>query len=87
MNQRTGRTARPLVRAARVYLDVCFFHPFEDGNARAARLALDHVLTCAGLALHAAGPVFAPARGADDERGAWHLVALLVLLVGEHDAR
>ncbi|MBX7190514.1 MAG: Fic family protein [Sandaracinaceae bacterium] len=79
--------ARPLVRAARVYLDVCFFHPFEDGNGRAARLALDHVLTSTGLALHAAGPVFALARGADDERGAWHLVALLALLVGERDAR
>jgi hypothetical protein len=78
--------ARPLVRAARVYLDLCFFHPFEDGNARAARLALDHVLTSAGLALHAAGPVFALARGADDERGAWHLVALLALLVGERGA-
>jgi hypothetical protein len=37
-------TSQPVhVRAARVYLDVCFTHPFEDGNARAARLALDHV--------------------------------------------
>lgn len=29
--------ARPLpltARAARAYLDVCFFHPFDDGNAR-----------------------------------------------------
>ncbi|MEV5378932.1 hypothetical protein AB0L26_23595 [Streptomyces nondiastaticus] len=25
------------VRAARAYLDVCFFHPFDDGNAWAGR--------------------------------------------------
>jgi Fic/DOC family protein len=31
-------------RAARAYLDVCFFHPFEDGNARAAFLVLVFVL-------------------------------------------
>ena len=31
-------------RAARAYLDVCFFHPFADGNARAAFLALVFVL-------------------------------------------
>ncbi len=72
-----------LVRAARVYLDVCFFHPFEDGNARAARLALDHVLTTSGLALHTAEPVFALARSADDAHGVWHLVSLLARLVGE----
>jgi hypothetical protein len=45
------------VRAARVYLDVCFFHPFADGNARAARLAMDHVLTRAGCGLHAIAPI------------------------------
>jgi hypothetical protein len=56
-------------RAARVYLDVCFFHPFDDGNGRAARLALDHVLTTAGLALHAAEPLFVISRLADDVHG------------------
>jgi hypothetical protein len=39
----------PVARAARVYLDLSFLHPFVDGNARAARLALDFVLTRAGL--------------------------------------
>lgn len=34
----------PVLRAARAYLDVCFFHPFTDGNARAARVALDAIL-------------------------------------------
>lgn len=65
------------VRAARVYLDVCFFHPFADGNARAARLALDHVLTSAGLVLGVAEPVFAVARGADDPHGLWGLAFVI----------
>lgn len=60
------RSIGPLARAARVYLDVCFFHPFPDGNARAARLALDHVLTSEGLALHLAEPLFQFPYYADD---------------------
>jgi Fic/DOC family len=56
-------------RAACVYLDVCFFHPFPDGNARAARLALDYVITAAGLTLRAGPPIFALSRGADDPTG------------------
>ena len=40
-----------VARAARVYVDVGFLHPFADGNARAARLVLDFVLTRAGLAV------------------------------------
>jgi hypothetical protein len=28
----------PLIQAARLYLDITFFHPFHDGNARAAML-------------------------------------------------
>ena len=42
-----ARTAR----AARAYLDVCFFHPFDDGNARCAFLALVFVLAREGIAL------------------------------------
>ncbi|WP_171990776.1 Fic family protein [Streptomyces sp. JHA26] len=38
-------------RAARAYLDVCFFHPFDDGNARSAFLALVFVLAREGVAL------------------------------------
>ncbi|MGW2939546.1 Fic family protein [Streptomyces sp. NPDC001156] len=47
-------TERPLAltaRAARAYLDVCFFHPFDDGNARSAFLALVFVLAREGVAL------------------------------------
>lgn len=45
---------RPLpltARAARAYLDVCFFHPFDDGNARSAFLTLVFVLAREGVAL------------------------------------
>lgn len=46
--------ARPLpltARAARAHLDVCFFHPFDDGNARCAFLTLVFVLAREGIAL------------------------------------
>ncbi len=78
-----GRTSLPpLARAARVYLDVCFVHPFADGNARAARLALDHVLTTAGLALHTAEPVFLLPRRADEPTNGASLMYLLDQLAG-----
>ncbi|MEU0950527.1 Fic family protein [Streptomyces canus] len=49
---RTIEQPLPLtVRAARAYLDVCFFHPFDDGNARCAFLALVFVLAREGIAL------------------------------------
>ncbi|MCC6994757.1 MAG: Fic family protein, partial [Deltaproteobacteria bacterium] len=54
--------APAILRAARIYLDLCFFHPFPDGNARAARLALDHTLTRANLTLRTAPPLFTIAR-------------------------
>jgi len=65
-----------LAAATRVYLDVCFFHPFDDGNARAARLALDYVLTRGGLALHVAEPIFAIPRWVD----AYCVPAFMVVL-------
>ncbi|MFI1255313.1 Fic family protein [Streptomyces netropsis] len=42
-------------RAARACLDVCFFHPFDDGNARSAFLALVFVLAREGVALSGVG--------------------------------
>lgn len=71
------------VRAARVYLDVCFTHPFEDGNARAARLALDFLLTRAGYLLRAAAPVFSLPRAADDGRVGRDLVHTLASCAGK----
>ncbi|MCU0866180.1 MAG: Fic family protein [Planctomycetes bacterium] len=46
-------------RAARAYLDVCFFHPFHDGNARAARLAFDFVLAREGVIVDDVTALFA----------------------------
>lgn len=31
-------------RACKLYLDICFFHPFDDGNSRLARVAFDFIL-------------------------------------------
>lgn len=48
----SGPRSLPLTaRAARAHLDVCFFHPFDDGNARSAFLALVFVLAREGVAL------------------------------------
>ncbi|MFD3607143.1 cell filamentation protein Fic [Streptomyces atroolivaceus] len=47
-----GRPLGLTARAARAYLDVCFFHPFDDGNARSAFLALVFVLAREGVALN-----------------------------------
>ncbi|MCX4983884.1 Fic family protein [Streptomyces sp. NBC_00572] len=42
-------------RAAGAHLDTCFFHPFPDGNARSAFLALIFVLAREGVALEGVG--------------------------------
>ena len=72
----------PISRAARIYLDICYFHPFPDGNGRAARLALDFVLTRAGLGLHAAGPLFLVARRATDPHGAHRFIRIIDYMSG-----
>lgn len=78
----SNSTEPACLRAGRVYLDVCFYHPFDDGNARAARLALDHVLTRAGLGLHVAQPLFALARSAADRSGAYDMCHAVAYLSG-----
>jgi hypothetical protein len=73
-------TTVPLAaRAARVYLDVAFFHPFDDGNARAALLALTFVLAREGVVLGQVGPI-AITRYADDPEGAADLATLVAVL-------
>ncbi|MFJ3206086.1 Fic family protein [Streptomyces sp. NPDC086989] len=67
-------------RAARTYLDVLFFHPFEDGNARAAMLALAFVLAREGVSLGDARPL-QTTRWADDADGAADLAMLLGILI------
>ncbi|SNR28527.1 Fic/DOC family protein [Actinomadura mexicana] len=62
---------RPLsltARAARAYLDICFFHPFDDGNARAAFLALIFILAREGVALDDVSLLRRVSFQADDPR-------------------
>lgn len=39
----------PVLEGVRRYLDLIFFHPFDDGNARAARLSLEFALRAGGV--------------------------------------
>jgi hypothetical protein len=68
-------------RAARAYLDVCFFHPFEDGNARSAFLTLIFVLARSGVVLDQVGPLRCVQRPADDPEGALALANLVTVLI------
>ncbi|MEV0394981.1 Fic family protein [Polymorphospora rubra] len=69
-------------RAARVYLDVAFFHPFDDGNARSAMLALYYVLAREGVVLDRATPLLMTVRQAHDALGAAGLAGLIGKLIG-----
>jgi hypothetical protein len=68
-------------RAARAYLDVLFFHPFPDGNARAAMLALYFLLARERAVPDLAAPALVTARRADDADGAGDLARLLAVLI------
>lgn len=50
--------APPLPRALRTYLDILFFHPFTDGNSRAARLAFHYLSALGGLEFRTVDPLF-----------------------------
>lgn len=73
-------------RAARTYLDVLFFHPFEDGNGRAAMLALAFVLARERVLLDQVHPL-QTTRWADDPEGAADLARLLGLLISAAERR
>lgn len=64
-------------RAARAYLDVAFFHPYDDGNARLAGLVLHFVLLRAGVELDEVRPILGVVRRADDPEGAAGLARLV----------
>lgn len=68
-------------RAARVYLDVLHFHPFADGNARSAALALYFVLASEGIVLHRAAPLLMTRWPASDPRSAEGLAGFVAVLV------
>ncbi|MFF3174640.1 Fic family protein [Streptomyces sp. NPDC057900] len=73
-------------RAARTYLDILFFHPFQDGNARAAMLALAFVLAREGIPLDQVHPL-QTTRWADDAEGAADLAVLLGVLIAAAERR
>src|SRR5262249_42276824 len=68
-------------RAGRAYLDVLFFHPFEDGNARAGSLTLDFALAPQCIQLVQMAPLLMISRFASDRDGALSLVKLISILV------
>jgi hypothetical protein len=70
-------------RAARAYLDVCFFHPFADGNARSALLVLVFILAGDGIVLDQVGPIVQVRRFADDAHGALGLADLVTALIAD----
>ncbi|MEU0275775.1 hypothetical protein [Streptomyces sp. NPDC006307] len=73
-------------RAAGAYLDILFFHPFEDGNARAAMPTLAFVLTREGVVLEQVQPL-QTTRWADDAEGAADLALLLGILITSAERR
>ena len=79
LREATDPAVRLAARAARAYLDVAFFHPFTDGNARAALLTLVHVLAREDVVLPEVGPL-QTTRYADDPAGAADLATLIGVL-------
>jgi len=73
-----ANTTEPVaLRATRAYLDVLFFHPFDDGCSRLARLVFDFVLTQANVAVNGVEAIFLFAKSARDAEGAQRLVELV----------
>ncbi|MFK0284985.1 Fic family protein, partial [Streptomyces sp. NPDC090499] len=70
-------------RAARACLDVCFFHPFDDGNARSAFLALVYVLAREGVALDSVSLLRRVSFQADHPRDAVALTNYIDLHLAE----
>ncbi|WP_246150730.1 Fic family protein [Streptomyces qinzhouensis] len=79
LHEATDPTIPLAARAARAYLDVAFFHPFTDGNARAALLTLVHVLAREEIVLPEVGPL-QTTRYPDDPAGASDLATLIGVL-------
>ncbi|MFF8596977.1 cell filamentation protein Fic [Streptomyces sp. NPDC015220] len=71
------------VRAARAFLDVCFFHPFDDGNARSALLTCLFVLAREGVALDNVRLLRRVSFQADEPRDALTLAGHLDLALSE----
>jgi hypothetical protein len=68
----------PALECARLYLDVCFTHPFLDGNARAARLALAWLDVRHRIGFSDLVPAFTVQRVAGDAETGWGLARTLL---------
>ena len=68
-------------RAARIYLDTAFVHPFPDGNARSALLCLYFVLRRDHVTIDLATPIVKVVRRADDRSGTLDLIRLIDVLI------
>ncbi|MFF7472809.1 Fic family protein [Streptomyces sp. NPDC008092] len=79
----TGAPLPLTARAARAYLDVCFFHPFDDGNARSAFLALVFVLAREGVTLDSVSLLRRVSFQADRSRDAVALTNYIDLHLAE----
>ncbi len=73
----------PVARAARLYLDLIYTHPFADGNARAARLGLELVLRRAGLPTPELQPLERFSKPAGDPQAYWGFVAAIAAGVAQ----
>ncbi len=65
-----------LIQACRLYLDIIFFHPFADGNARAARLWFDFLLRRSHVMAPPFEDVVRLEKPAGDPDAAWRFVRL-----------
>lgn len=67
----------PILEGVRRYLDLIFFHPFDDGNARAARLSLEFALRSGGVPSPPLAPFVGLPKPAGSAERAWDLARLL----------
>ncbi|WP_216672604.1 Fic family protein [Corallococcus exiguus] len=76
----------PVAHATRLYLDLCFFHPFPDGNARAARLWLEYMLRRGRLPTPPLAPVVLWPKHPGDAVNYTRLARLLARTIAGPDA-
>jgi len=67
----------PVLEGVRRYLDLIFFHPFDDGNARAARLSLEFALRAGALPSPPLAPFVRLPKPAGSAERAWDLALLI----------
>lgn len=76
-----GDGCHPLIKAVRGYLDIVFFHPFPDGNARCAMLWYEFLLRRAGVPVPDYVELARLRKIPGDERRAWSFVTLSAKLL------